>query len=564
MWQNEYNVWLKKSGREGRAELLSIAGDKQEIEERFGEALQFGTAGIRGVFGYGTNRMNIHTVARATQGIAQYICNMGEDAMERGVAIAYDTRAYSYTFAQVTAKVLAKNHIKCYLYHSPQPVPVLSFTVQKLNAIVGIMITASHNPKEYNGYKVYGASGSQMSVEDTAKIVHEIEKVDYFTPLENCTNITKILPVPKNILQEYYRHIQSLSLNLVNRQVAKNVHLVYTPLHGTGKEHVEKLLKEKHLNVHIVSSQSMPDANFSTVKMPNPEMKESLQKAIELAEQLQANTVFATDPDADRLGVAVRDNHGKFVVLTGNQVGLLLLDYILSSKVKTGNLPRNGAVIKSFVSSTLAQKICQNYGVELIDVSVGFKFIGEKILEWNSNHEKSFLFGFEESCGYLYGTEGSKDKDAVLASVLFAEFACKVEEQGQTVYQKLQELYYRYGYGLDKTQNIAFHGLSAMQEMAAAVEKMRTQNITELGDMHVIAIHDHAKGRKQYTDGRVETLNIAKSNALYFELSGGSFVAMRPSGTEPKLKIYYSVVAENRDSAEKIQQSLEQAFKKFF
>lgn len=564
MWEIKYNEWLKKCAREGRAELLSIVDNAQEIKERFGGELQFGTAGMRGIFGYGTNRMNIHTIARATQGVAQYICSLGREAMERGVAIAYDTRAYSYTFAELSAKVLAKNAIKSYLYQSPQPVPILSYTVQKLNAVVGIMITASHNPKEYNGYKVYSASGSQMSIEETTKIVNEIEKLDYFTPLENLGNSKlHILPVPRSIIQNYYSYVQSLSLNAEQFIGVKNNKLVYTPLHGAGKVHVEKLLKNKGIKLQMVSKQSMPDANFSTVKAPNPEMKESLAEAIALAEKVQANTVFATDPDADRLGVAVKDENGEFIVLTGNQVGLLLLEYILSSKYKQGILPSDGIVVKSFVSSTLAKKICQNYGVELIDVPVGFKFIGEKIEECKYNN-KSFLFGFEESCGYLYGIEGSKDKDAVLSAALFAEFACSVEEQGQTVYQKLQELYSKYGFGLDRTQNIAFLGLTGMEEMIAAVERIAKENITMLNDVKVVAVYNYAAGTKRYADGRVEVLDFEKNNALYFELEGGSFVAIRPSGTEPKLKIYYSVVAEGAEISESLQERLQEAVKKFF
>lgn len=562
MWRAKYQEWLTKCAREGRAELLSIQNNEEEIYERFADELQFGTAGIRGIFGYGTNRINIHTIARATQGLAQYITSLGQEAMTKGVAIAYDTRAYSYTFAKVAAEVLAKNKIQSYLYQMPQPVPILSFTVQKLNAWGGIMITASHNPKAYNGYKVYGASGNQMSVEDTAKIVQEIEKVDYFTPLQSATPQGYIHSVPQTVVEAYYTYVQTLRLNMLENKAKSK--LVYTALHGTGKVHIEKLLKKKGVKVEIVAEQSMPDANFSTVKVPNPEMKESLQQAIALANKVDANTVFATDPDADRLGVAVKKENGEFIVLTGNQVGLLLLDYILHTKMQKGSLPENAVVVKSFVSSTLAKQICQSYGVELVDVPVGFKFIGEKISEYNKYHNKSFLFGFEESCGYLYGVDGSKDKDAVLAAVLFAEFACYVEEQGMTVYEKLQELYARYGYAIDKTQNIAYAGVAAMQEMEAAVDRVRAENIDNLNGIAVVAIHDYATGLKRYSDGRVEELNTVKNNTLYFELEGGGFVAVRPSGTEPKLKIYYSIVAATRAEAEKILENVENAFEKFF
>ncbi len=564
MWKRKYAEWLKKCGREGRAELLSLAENTQAIKERFGGELQFGTAGIRGTFGYGTNCINIHSIARATQGVAQYICSLGEAAMERGVAIAYDTRAYSYTFAELSAKILAKNSIKSYLYQSPQPVPILSYTVQKLNAIVGIMITASHNPKEYNGYKVYSASGSQMSIEETTKIIHEIEKLDYFSPLENLDSTSRyILPVPKSIIEEYYRYVQSLSLKEKERTGEKKSKLVYTPLHGTGKVHVEKLLKNKGIKLYVVPTQSMQDANFSTVKVPNPEIKETLSQAIALAEKIQANTVFATDPDADRLGVAIKNDSGEFIVLTGNQVGLLLLEYILHNKSQQGELQGGGIVVKSFVSSPLAKKICQNYGVELIDVPVGFKFIGEKIEECKSSG-KNFLFGFEESCGYLYGTSGSKDKDAIATAALFAEFTSNVEEQGKTIYQKLQELYSKYGYSLDKTETIAFTGLTGMDEMVETVEKIARQNIRKLDDIKVVAVYDYATGIKRYADGREEKLEFAKSNTVYFALEGGGFIAIRPSGTEPKLKIYYSVIAERAEVAEDMQKRLEKAMQKFF
>ena len=560
MWKDRYREWLQNCNREGRADLLAIAENEKEIYERFASELQFGTAGIRGKFGYGTNCMNIYTVARATQGLAQYICSLGAEAMEQGVAIAYDTRSYSYTFAQVTAKVLAKNNVKSYLYSQPQPVPILSYTVQKLGTVAGVMITASHNPKEYNGYKVYGAFGSQMSLEGTAKIVEEIAKVDYFSPLQNCKNDHLILSVPQTVIKEYYNYVQSLSLQEQDKGTNKGTKLVYSALHGTGKVHVEALLKAMGVKVEIVEAQSMPDGNFSTVAVPNPEIKESLKMAIELAKAKRATAVFATDPDADRLGVAVQDDNGEFIQLTGNQVGILLLNYILETRKRAESLPENAVVVKSFVSSSLAQKICQKYGVTLLDVPVGFKFIGEKIAECQKNDKQSFLFGFEESCGYLYGDRGSKDKDAVLAAVLFAEFANSLEEKGQTVYQKLQEMYVEYGYAMDSTQNIAFYGLAGMQEMTEVVDRIRHGNIEQLGGKKVLVMADYAKGVRRLANGEQEEITMPKNNAVYFELEGGSTVAVRPSGTEPKLKIYYSIVAENLQEAKSLQTKLQDNF----
>ncbi len=538
-----YQSWLndRRICTEGREELQSILSDEKEQTYRFGRALEFGTAGMRGLIGYGTNMMNIYTVMRATQGLAKWIIDSGK--VDRGVVISYDTRRKSREFALVSAGVLAKNGIKAYLFDEVHPVPMLSFAVRYLETAVGIMITASHNPKEYNGYKVYGEDGAQMSPTDTAKIVAYMDQIDDYLSLEADTDSPLIVPVPKKLDEDYIDALLALSLSPeAVEKCGKDLKLVYTPIHGSGYVPVTSILRKMGICATVVEEQVKEDTEFSTVKLPNPEFKETLSMGIALAKKIGATVVFGTDPDADRLGVALQTKEGDFVSLSGNQVGVLLLDYILSRLHESGKMPKNPAVVKSFVSTGLANPLCEEFGVALYETPVGFKFIGEKIKEWEQNCQHSYVFGFEESCGYLRGTH-ARDKDAVVASMLFAEMVCYYESIGKTVYDRLQEIYQKYGYVLDQGESIQYAGLNAMQEMNDVVNALKNLRLTTLGGMTVDAIRDYSRSVRVVGD-REERLSIPACDCLYYELSGGSFVCVRPSGTEPKLKIYYSLRAK--------------------
>ena len=564
-YQSIYKAWCENPAlnEEGRAELAAIAADQKAIEYRFGAELEFGTAGMRGIIGYGTNMMNVYTVRRATQGLAEYIKSLGEEAMRRGVVISYDTRRKSDEFARAAAEVLAANGIVAYLFDDVHPVPMLSYSVRKLETIAGIMITASHNPKEYNGYKVYGEDGAQMSPEATAIVVGYIEKIaDYFAVKGESNGYIK--PVPDSVDKSYYKKISKLTLSpKAVKAVGKDLKLVYTPVHGSGYIPVTTILKKLKINVTVVPEQVKKDTEFSTVEVPNPEFKETLSMGIALAQKIDADVVFGTDPDSDRLGVAIKDSKGEFVALSGNQVGILLLDYILTRLREEHQLPANGVVVKSFVTTGMARPICEDFGVQLVDVPVGFKFIGEKIKEYEASGEHTFIFGFEESCGYLRGTEGSRDKDAVVASMLCAEMVCYYTYKKQSVYGRLMEIYAKYGYVLDKNVSIKFDGLNAMKEMNALVDSLKTRKVEKFDIYNVVAVRDYSASVRRLADGTEETLNIPKTNAVYYELENGSFICVRPSGTEPKLKIYYSVRAKDEEAAEKAFDRMRGAFEAF-
>lgn len=563
-YKEMYESWLKDPAlcEEGKAELSSIAGDEKAIEYRFGAQLEFGTAGMRGIIGYGTNMMNVYTVRRATQGLAEYVRSLGEAACRRGVAISFDTRRKSDEFAKAAAGVLAANGVRVWLYNDVHPVPMLSYAVRKLGAVAGIMITASHNPKEYNGYKVYGEDGAQMSPEATADVVKFISAIgDYFAVNEERNAL--IRRVPASVDKSYYKNLTKLSLSRrAVRKVGKDLKLVYTPVHGSGYVPVTTILKKLKINVSVVEEQVAKDPDFSTVEVPNPEFKETLSKGIALADKIHADAVFGTDPDSDRLGVAVKNEKGEFVALSGNQVGILLLDYILTRLKEEGKLPENGAVVKSFVTTGMAKAICDDFGVELLDVPVGFKFIGEKIKEFEADGSHTFLFGFEESCGYLRGTDGSRDKDAVVASMLFAELCCYYTYKQQTVYQHLMDIYAKYQYVLDRNVSIKFDGLNAMKEMNAVVDSLKSKSVEKFDIYNVVAVRDYSSAVRRLADGTEEKMDIPTSNAVYYELENGSFICVRPSGTEPKLKIYYSVKAKDEESAEKALERMRGAFEK--
>lgn len=564
MYQEIYNEWIEstKLTDADKTELDSIKEEPKEIEFRFGKYLDFGTAGMRGIIGLGTNMMNVYTVRRATQGLAEYIKTLGKKATSRGVVISYDTRRMSYEFAYNAAVVLVSNGIKTYLFKEVHPVPMLSYAVRRLKTIAGIMITASHNPKEYNGYKIYGEDGAQMSPEATAELVKFIDGVG--NPLSdsiiyNEEKSRKIIITPNSVDKKYYSTIKKLCLSPKEvKKIGKTVKLVYTPIHGSGYIPVTTILKKLGISATLVPEQMNKDTEFSTVAVPNPEYKETLLLAIKMADFKEADVVFGTDPDCDRLGVAIRDNNGEFTVLSGNQIGALLLDYVLNRLKQTSKLDRKSFVVKSFVTTSLAKLIADGYGVEMFDVPVGFKYIGEKIKQFDDTGKKKFTFGFEESCGFLRGTH-CRDKDAVVASMLFAEMVCYYNYHGKGVYQRLCELYDKYGYVLDVSASTVFNGLSAMSEMSAIVEKLRNTAVQEIGGIKVEATRDYLSLQRTLADGTTHKIDCSTCNAIYYELEGGGFVCVRPSGTEPKLKVYYSVPAKDKETATAIMSNVKES-----
>ena len=551
-YQSIYEAWLAdpRLAEADRAELKAIAHDEKEKEYRFGGELEFGTAGMRGIIGCGMNMMNVYTVMRATQGLCEYIATLPASERAKGVVISYDTRRNSRLFAKKAASVLAKNGIRAYLFDDVHPVPMLSYAVRYLGTVAGIMITASHNPKQYNGYKVYGGDGAQMSPEATQVVVGFIEKITDYLSVTGEEDSPLIVPVPKEVDDTYIEALKKLTLS--RQAVAacgKDLKLVYTPVHGSGYIPVTRILRELGINVTVVEEQTAQDPDFSTVAVPNPEFKETLSMGIALAEKIRADVVFGTDPDSDRLGVAVKNDAGEFVALSGNQVGILLLDYILTRLKEENALPANAAVVKSFVTTGMAKAICADFGVALFETPVGFKFIGEKIKEWEADGSHTFVFGFEESCGYLRGTH-ARDKDAVVASMLCAEMVCYYTYIGKTVWGRLQEIYAKYGFVLDRNESIQYAGLNAMKEMNAVVDALKTVKVEAFGPFAVEAVRDYSADIRRTADGKTEPLNIPRCNCVYYELAGGSFVCVRPSGTEPKLKIYYSVKAPSEGAAE--------------
>ncbi len=566
MYKDLYEEWLssKKLSETEKAELKSLS--ENDMEYCFGKELEFGTAGMRGILGLGTNMLNVYTVRRATQALADYIASLGEDAMKRGVAISYDTRIQSDEFAKESASVLAANKINAYLFDNVRPVPMLSFAVRHLNAVAGIMITASHNPKEYNGYKVYGEDGAQMSPEATEVVVENIAVIGscMSAAVKYGKNEKKYVHIiGKDVDEAYYAELMKLTLSReAVEKIGKDIKLVYTPVHGSGYVPVTTMLNRIGINCTVVESQVKPDGTFPTVAVPNPEYKETLKIAIDTAEKTGADVVFGTDPDCDRLGVAIRNDEGEFVSLTGNETGVLLLDYVLLRLKETNTLPENGFIVKSFVTTSMAQAIAKDYGVELMETPVGFKFIGEKIKLYDDTGLKKFIFGFEESCGYLRGTH-ARDKDAVVASMLFAEMVCYYTEKGVSVYDRLQTLFKKYGYYFSVGVSKAFSGLNAMEEMNAVVDKMKTKKIVTIGGVPLVGKRDYSVPvRYDFVRNVKKAIDIPATNCVYYELQGGGFVCLRPSGTEPKLKIYYTIKAEDYNSAETLYEAVKADFEK--
>lgn len=558
-----YKQWLDSDevSQQDKERLCQMSED--EKKEAFYCPLQFGTAGMRGVLDMGTNRMNVFTVARATQGLAEYIKSLGEAAMNRGVVISYDTRRFSSEFAIKVAKVLGANNINAYLFDTVHPVPMCSFAIRHLGAIAGVMITASHNPKIYNGYKVYGEDGAQMSPESTDKVVNFINKTPYFGMAEVTVNLTAekikgldnvqvaphITVIGKSVDNEYFDTISKLSLSPeAVKEYGKNVKIVYTPVHGSGYMPVTQILARMGITVNVVEEQALPDTEFSTVRVPNPEEADTLKLGIELADEIGSDIVIGTDPDADRMGIAVRGADGDFMLLNGNQIGVLLTNYVLLRHKENGTLPQNGAIVKTIVTTELARAIADEYDVKTFDVLTGFKFIGEKIKEWEESGQYSYLFGFEESYGSLVGTH-ARDKDAVVASMTFAEMVCYFESIGTTVYQVLEDIYAHFGYYVEKAKAITFPGLDGMQKMADIMQQIRNTAFVTIASSDVIAQSDFVTRKKAYASGKIEDIKLPETNAFKIHLEGGDWICVRPSGTEPKLKFYVATSAKDKQTA---------------
>ncbi len=560
-WKTEYSRWLKQAENDPflMEDMKKLDTDIKR-EEAFYTELEFGTAGLRGVIGAGTNRMNRYVVRRASKGVAEMILETcGEEGAKRGVAIAYDSRNYSDVFAMEAALTLCAIGIKCYLYSTLHSVPQLSFTVRHLNCIAGIVVTASHNPPEYNGYKVYWEDGGQCAPDRAGKILECIRRFDYFgveiMPTELALSSGMLTMIGKEVDEEYYKCTMSLLIHPDNlKENGRLLNAVYSPLHGSGRVPVTEILKRIGVtNISVVKEQEEPDGNFPTVKAPNPEDKNAFTLARALADKVGANLMFATDPDSDRLGVAVRKPDGDFMLLTGNQTGALLTYYILSSLKEQGRLPENGLVVKSFVSTTLADAIANDFGVTIKDVLTGFRFISEWIEHSVKTGEYTFLFGFEESYGYLSGGF-SRDKDAVCASMLVCDAAAWYMRQGKTLYDVMEEIYRKYGFYMEKVKSYTLSGKEGMEKIANAMAKLREDPIRSIGGAPVEYYEDHKKQEKLCNPtGETCPTGLPAANALRYLLPGGAWAVVRPSGTEPKLKLYIgSVGATAEDGEEKL------------
>ena len=551
--REKYEQWLRDFSDDAETvrELESIRDNAKEIEDRFYTELSFGTAGMRGVLGAGMNRMNKYNVRRATKGLAGFLKEDPERAA-RGVVIAYDSRRCSDTFAKDTALVLCREGVPAFLFDALRPVPILSFAVRHLNAAAGVVITASHNPPQYNGYKVYGEDGAQVAPE----VAEGITRVIRATRYTDCILMDEKEALDQGLLKyignkevddDYIARIKTLSINPdLLRSEGSQLNIVYTPLHGSGNVPVRRVLKEIGLtNVAIVKEQELPDPNFSTIKVPNPEDPGAYDLAFRKAAEVGASVIFATDPDCDRLGVAVKDGQGEWHLLSGNQIGCVLLHYILSSKKRAGNLPADGAAVKSIVSTSLANRICESFGVDIFETLTGFKFIGEKIQQFIDRGDHTFLFGFEESYGFLSSTF-VRDKDGVNASLLISEVACACMAEGITLYDRVQQIFREYGYYIENVVSTTLPGKDGLTRMKEIMSGLRKNPPAEIGGLKVTAVRDYLKGVRT-ENGKEEPTGLPVSDVLYFELEKGCWVCVRPSGTEPKIKLY--VNSNDRDEA---------------
>uniref|UniRef100_UPI003FF0CAB1 phospho-sugar mutase n=1 Tax=Roseburia sp. TaxID=2049040 RepID=UPI003FF0CAB1 len=566
-YRESYEEWLNNPyfDEETRKELQAIAGNEKEIEERFYMDLEFGTAGLRGIIGAGTNRMNVYTVRKATQGLANYILGVG--AEKKGVAIAYDSRRMSPEFADVAALCLAANGIKAYVFESLRPTPELSYAVRKLGCTAGINITASHNPPEYNGYKVYWEDGAQITPPHDTGIMAEVKKVtDYATvktmELEDAKKAGLYQVIGADIDDPYIAELKKLVLHQdCIDKVGAELKIVYTPLHGTGNIPVRRVLKELGFqNVYVVPEQELPDGDFPTVSYPNPEAAEAFELGLALGKKVDADLILATDPDADRLGVYVKDSKtGEYHSLTGNMSGCLIGDYVIGQRKELKGLPADGAFIRSIVSTNMADAIAKYYGIELIEVLTGFKFIGQKILEFEKTGKGTYLFGMEESYGCLTGTY-ARDKDAIVASMTLCEAAAYYKTKNMTLWDAMLAMYERYGYYKDDVTSITLKGIEGLAKIQSIMDTLRANAPAEIGKYQVTAVRDYKKDTiTDVKTGAVKPTGLPSSNVLYYELTDDAWVCVRPSGTEPKVKFYLGVKGTSLDDAEKKSKELSAA-----
>lgn len=569
-WEQVYEQWIDsdKLDEKMRKELQDLGKDPELKKDAFYKQLEFGTAGMRGVLGPGVNRMNIFTIRQATEGLARFMDTQDAETKRRGVAIAYDSRHMSPEFAMEAAKTLAKHDIPSFVFESLRPTPELSFAVRFENAFTGIMITASHNPAEYNGYKVYGEDGGQMPPEDADALTKFVRAVD--NPLEvevlsdeEVKHSDLINIIGDEVDSEYLKEIKSVTINqeLID-EMGKELKLVYTPLHGTGKMLGEKALKQAGFEKFVlVPEQAIADPDFSTVKSPNPEEHSAFEYAIKLGEQEGADLLIATDPDADRLGAAVRLPDGRYQVLTGNQIGAIMIRYILEAHKQAGTLPANAVVLKSIVSSELATTIADSYDVKMVDVLTGFKFIAEKIQQYEDDNSQTFMFGFEESYGYLIKSF-VRDKDAIQALVLLAEVAAYYKKQGKTLYDGLQDIFEEYGYYAEKTISVTLSGAEGAEQIKTIMGNLRNEAPKSFADVAVSLTEDFKTSKAMDADGNEKAIDMPASDVLKYTLEDETWLAIRPSGTEPKIKFYIGVKGDSHDAAAEKIAMYEEAIRK--
>ena len=564
-YKSIYEEWINNPyfDEETTKELVAIKDDEQEIKERFSMDLEFGTAGLRGIIGAGVNRMNIYVVRRATQGLANYIKKMGGES--KGVAIAYDSRRMSPEFSEEAALCLAANGIKAYRFETLRPTPELSYAVRHLGCIAGINVTASHNPPEYNGYKVYWEDGAQITPPHDSGIMSEVKAI---TDLSVCKTMDKAeaekaglyVTIGKEVDDSYIGELKKLVLHPeCIEKYGKDIKIVYTPLHGTGNIPARRILKEIGFeNVYVVPEQELPDGEFPTVSYPNPEAAEAFELALKLAKEKDADLVLATDPDADRLGVYVKDTKsGEYITLTGNMSGCLLAEYEISQKkALNGGLPEDGALIKTIVTSNLADEIAKGYNIRLIEVLTGFKYIGQQILGFEQSGKGTYLFGFEESYGCLIGTH-ARDKDAIVATMALCEAAAYYKSQGKTLWDAMVDMYEKYGYYIDAIQSVGFKGLEGLAKIQSIMDTLRKDTPAKIGRYEVVAARDYkADTIKDVKTGEVKPTGLPSSNVLYYDMNDGAWLCVRPSGTEPKVKFYYGVKGSSLEDAKALSDEL--------
>ncbi|MEH6906896.1 phospho-sugar mutase [Neobacillus drentensis] len=545
-WKQTAKGWIDFEGldTELKSQLTEIFKDERQLEEAFYKNLEFGTGGMRGEIGVGTNRMNLYTVRKASAGLASYIENQGIEAKQRGVVIAFDSRHKSPEFAMEAAKTLASKGIQTYVFEELRPTPELSFALRYLNAFSGIVITASHNPPEYNGYKVYGSDGGQLPPESADQVIAKVNEIENELLIEvdseeKLQAAGLIKTIGAEIDDAYIEKLRTISEN-PNLAEETELNIVFTPLHGTANKPVRAALAALgYKNVTVVKEQELPDPEFSTVKSPNPEEHAAFELAIRDGKKAGADLLIATDPDADRLGIAALNPEGEYVVLTGNQTGALLLDYILTQKKEKGNLPENGVVLKTIVTSEIGRKIAAAYGLETVDVLTGFKFIAEKINEYEATGDRKFLFGYEESYGYLIG-DFARDKDAVQAALLATEVCAFYKKQDMSLYDGLMQVFEKYGYYQEGLRSLTLKGKEGAETIQQLLASFRKEPITSLGDLTTSTTEDYLTSIR-VTNSEEEKINLPKSNVLKYTFTDGSWVCLRPSGTEPKVKFYFGV-----------------------